>query len=224
VPVIAVGAFARGYDLFWLKGELPAGGSFAEGVLEVGRESRADALGESLACGEHSFPGEYEGRLVADDHAEVFDDEASDHLRMPRGELIGVDAAERVAEKNCVVQVQVIEEGFEVEEVVGAGVARGVVRVSMTSLVECDDSPLACEEFGERREGGRLHDVRMESDEWAAAASGVEIGEPQAIAGEGATFHAGHDIKLSTFYRILNHAWYGQWKTGVVRLARRWEN
>jgi len=66
-----------------------------------------------------------------------------------------------------------IEEGFEVKEVVGAGVARGVVGVSMTTLVECDDSPLGCEEFGQGRKGGRLHDVRMESDEWTAAASGV---------------------------------------------------
>ena len=95
-----------------------------------------------------------------------------------------------------------IEEGFEVEEVVGAGVAGGVVGVSVATLIECDDSPLGREEFGQGRKGGRLHDVRMESDEWAAAASGVEVGESQAVAGEGATFHAGHDTSLATFYRI----------------------
>ena len=97
MPVIAVGAFARGYDFFWLKGQLPAGGGFAEGVFEVWCESRADALGESLACWEHSFPREYEGGLVADDYADVFDDETSNHLGMARGKLIGVDAAEGVA-------------------------------------------------------------------------------------------------------------------------------
>jgi hypothetical protein len=118
----------------------------------------------------------------------------------------------------------VIEKSFQVEKVVGAGVARGMVGVSVAALVERDDSPLGREEFGERREGGRLHDVRMESDEWSAAASGVEVGESQAVAGEGATFHEGQDTSLATFYRILNHAWYGQWKTGVVRFARRWEN
>ena len=66
--------------------------------------------------------------------------------------------------------------------------------------------------------------MRVESDEWTAVASGVEIGESQAVAGEGATFHEGHDTKLATFLRILNHAWYGWWKTGVVCLALRWEN
>jgi hypothetical protein len=64
----------------------------------------------------------------------------------------------------------------------------------------------------------------VESDEWTAFASRVEIGESQAVAGEGATFHDGHDIKLATFLRVLNHAWYGWWKTGVVCLLLRWEN
>ena len=141
-------AFAGGYDLSWFKGEFPAGRGFAEGVFEVWCESRADAFGEGLACRELSLPGEDECGLVGDDYADVFDDEAADLLRMAGGELVGVDAAEGVAEKYGVVQVEVIEEGFEVVQVVGAGVACGVVGVSVATLVECDEPPFGCEARG----------------------------------------------------------------------------
>jgi hypothetical protein len=209
VPVIAGGAFSRGYDLPWFKRQLPAGGGFAEGVFEIWRESRADTFCESLACREFSFPCEDERRLVVQDYADVLDDEAADFLRMTSGELVGVDTAEGVAQKDGIVQVEMVEEGFEVEEVIGAGVARGVVGVSVATLVERDNSPFGCQEFGKRHEGECFHDVCVESDEWAAFASGVEVGESQAVTGEGAAFHDGHDTKLSTFLRVLNHAWYG---------------
>src|SRR5277367_4606746 len=56
VPVIAGGASARGYDLLWLKGQLPTGGSFTEGVFEVRSKSRADMFCEGFACRELSLP------------------------------------------------------------------------------------------------------------------------------------------------------------------------
>jgi hypothetical protein len=224
VPVIAGGASARGYDLTWFEGELPAGRSFAEGVFEVGCESRANAFGEGFACWELSLPCEDEGGLVVEDYADVLDDEAADFFRMTGGELVSVDAAEGVAQKDGVVQVEVIEEGFEILQVVGAGVGCGVVGVSVATLVECDEAPFGCEARGQRREGECLHDVRVESDEWAAVASRIEVGESQAVTGEGAAFHDGHDTKLATFLRVLNHAWYGWWKTGVVCWPLRWEN
>jgi hypothetical protein len=31
-------------------------------------------------------------------------------------------------------------------------------------------------------------------------------------------------LKVVQVCGIWNHAWYGRWKTGVVCLARRWEN
>ena len=127
VPVIAGCAFARGYDLLWFKRQLPAGWSFAERVFEVRRESWANAFGEGLACGEFSLPCEDKSGLVIEDYADVLDDEAADFFRMTGGELVGVDAAEGVAQKNGVVQVKVIEEGFEVLQVVGASVACGMV-------------------------------------------------------------------------------------------------
>ncbi len=94
----------------------------------------------------------------------------------------------------------------------------------MATLVEGDEAPFGCETRGQRGEGEGLHDVGVECDEWAAFASGVEVRESQAVTGEGAAFHEGHDTKLIAFLRVLNHAWYGWWKTGVVCWARRWEN
>jgi hypothetical protein len=223
-PMVAADTSARVNDLFWFKGELPAGGCFAEGVFEVGRESRANAVGECFACWELTFPCEYEFWFVCDDDADVFDDEPANFLWMPRGKLVGVDAAEGVAEDYGVVEVKVIEEGFQIVEIIISGVAKGVVGVAVAALVERDDTPFGGQSSGEGRECHCFHDVCMERDECPALASRVEVGELQAAAGEGASFHDGHDTKLHGFYRAWNHAWYGWWKTGVVCLLWRWEN
>ena len=132
-------------------------------------------------CRKLSLPGEHEAEVIRYFGADVLDDEATDLFRMPRGELVRVDTTQRVAQENHIAQPQVLNESLQIANVVGAGVAQCVIGVSVSTLVERHDPPFGGQRRGQRRKGHRLHEVRVQGDEYATDTTRIKIGELQSV-------------------------------------------
>jgi len=191
-------------DLRWLGGE--------DGIHRL--HSRIAA--EGAAAGEHLKEDGAERENIG----AMVGVEAPDLLGVPGGELVGVDAAERVAEENDVAQAQVPQEGLDVASVVAACVARGVIGVPVSALVERDEAPLGSEDRGQRRERHGLHEVRVQGDQRAPFAARVQVRELQAVVSEFAPLHA---RRISCHRHEKRPPAFAVWK-GDLNLVTRWES
>ena len=188
-PVITGEASPGRYDLTWIKRDAPSGRGLPERVLDVWQQSRPNTLCERLARGKLPLPGEHEAEVIRNLGANVLDDETTDLFWMPRGELVRVDPTERVAQENHIAQTQVLKEGLQIANVVVAAVAQCVIGVSVSTLVERHDPPFGGQRRGQRRKSYRLHEVRVQGDEYATDTTRIKIGELHSVMVKVVPFH-----------------------------------
>jgi hypothetical protein len=82
-----------------------------------------------------------------------------------------------------------INERFQVANVVVAGIGWRVIGVSVSPLIECHNPSFGGQCGSERRKGRRLHDVRVRGNQHAAAPTPIQIGKPQSFTAELVPIH-----------------------------------
>ncbi|WP_347877141.1 hypothetical protein [Streptomyces sp. 8K308] len=118
-------------------------------VHEVAR--RTECRQERRPGGGPARPGQAEGQIVVDLGADVLDHQRADEARVAGGELVGVDATERMPEHHGLPDPQVPQDARRVLDVGGAGEVGREVGVAVPTLVEGDDPPVPAETPGQRR-------------------------------------------------------------------------
>jgi len=151
----------------------------------------ADA-GRGETCLEHPEAGEATGPVEAnrggapDDGADVFNNEAVDPIGMACGELVGVDAAQRVAEQvDGLMGRDVVGEGQDIAEVGFATAVFGVAAPAVATLIEGDDAMGWAQVLGEAGEIARAAEVAVKDDKNGTGTAEVEVGQGAVWAGQG---------------------------------------
>ena len=74
-----------------------------------------------------------------------------------------------------------IDESFQVANVIVASIGWRVIGVSVSPLIECQHPPFGSQYGSERYKCRRLHDVCVQGDQYAIAPTPIKIGKPQSI-------------------------------------------
>jgi len=165
LPMVAAEVSLRTDELAGFEGKGPAIRSLAKRVFQVGCKAFSYFGNEGFACWRDSRPWKDEADVVGHDGPNIFEDECLDLAGMACRELKGIDASERAAEQDSFFQMEVMEKGFDVGDVVSAGIRPGVAGVAVAALVKRKDAPVGSERGSERREGRGFHQVAVQSNE-----------------------------------------------------------
>src|SRR5260370_31462950 len=118
-----------------IEGKMPTGGNGANRVLEVRKETRADALLQIAADFKDSRPCERKACVIGYDGANVFNDQSPNAFGITGCELVSIDAAEGVAQQHGLPKAEMVNEAQQVIEIIAARVRRRVIGVAVSTSI-----------------------------------------------------------------------------------------
>jgi hypothetical protein len=168
---------------------MPTGRNGANRVLEVRKETRADALLQIAAGFKDSRPCERKTCVIGYDGSNVFNDQCPNAFGLTGCELVSIDATEGVAQQNGLPKAKMVDEAQQVIEIIAARVSGRLIGVAVATLIRSNHAPFRRQGGCEPREGLALHPMSVQGDERLATATRIETGKSQAVVFEAESLH-----------------------------------